>query len=70
MDARVGDVEARVGEVRFAKEEDIDIDDPGGVADGLGFAAQFFLDGLCEIEEGERVVSRVVELDGGVKKAG
>ena len=50
------------------EEEDVDVDDAGGVAHWIEFTAEGSLDGLGFGEEGERVGAGVVEVDDGVEK--
>jgi hypothetical protein len=69
-DAGVGELELGVFQGNFAEEEDIDVDDAGGVAGGVGFAAEGALDGLGFAEEFQGVAAGVVELDDSVEEAG
>ena len=59
-DAGVGQLQGGVFQGNFAENEDVDIDDAGGVACGLGFAAEGALDGLGFREKGERVGAEII----------
>jgi hypothetical protein len=66
LDAGVGDFQGGVFERNIAKKEDVDIDDAGRVARGIGLASEGALDGLCFREEGEGICAGVIEIDDGV----
>jgi hypothetical protein len=66
----MGQLQGGVFQRNFAEEEDVDIDDAGGVACGVRFATEGALDGLGFCEEGERVGAWVVEVDDGVEESG